>query len=681
MPKLKIFLAASLVLLGLLPARPAAAEVKTVEMPLTLDWGLVRSFLIRQMFHEPGQRAVVLDDGQNCNRIELWDPQPRAAGEFMLLKVRLRVRAGLVILGECRQPVDWAGSMELKQRVWLDYNDWQVRVQTVASQLLDAQGQPATVANLVYQLVKDHVHAYLDQFRVDLTFPRQELAQALPLVFPPHKEQEVKDWLTTLRLDKLRVEPTGLVAPLLMEVYLPSAPEPTPTPRAEPTATPSPAATAPAPAEAAAPSPPESPASATPPPEAEPTAVTPAEVTAFTNYWQTWDSYLVWELLSLQGLDLTPAERNLLLTTLLEARYRFVDALTQPSPPGRDLVRRLFLETWQKLAPVLRRHLLDQPSPSLLNYLAFFTATDALAALDRLGPDLGLDISQEGLARLARLLAQGGAAVSLAPSDQVNPRLREVLGLGAPLPEEGPALPEEDLEYAPTLGPPGPPQPRHLTPAPDQGWLRFLWGPAAAWAAPAAGEKDLEEIRRWLPPKQELEPYLSRVREVLDQAVQAVLGRDETLSGLGPVFPRLAAATAWQESCWRQFVVKNSRLTYLKSYNNTSVGLMQVNMYAWRDIYRLDSLRWNIRYNAQAGAEILAQYLVRYVWPRRQELAADKLPHAVYALYNGGPAQLGRYLRDHKKGRLWQSDRLFAEKLSWVRAQQFEQAAGCLLGR
>ena len=55
---------------------------------------------------------------------------------------------------------------------------------------------------------------------------------------------------------------------------------------------------------------------------------------------------------------------------------------------------------------------------------------------------------------------------------------------------------------------------------------------------------------------------------------------------------------------WRlpqQFVVKKKKIAYLRSYNGSSIGVMQINERVWRGMYDLHRLRWNIWYNAWAG--------------------------------------------------------------------------------
>ena len=143
-------------------------------------------------------------------------------------------------------------------------------------------------------------------------------------------------------------------------------------------------------------------------------------------------------------------------------------------------------------------------------------------------------------------------------------------------------------------------------------------------------------------------------------------------------------ATAWQESCFRQFIVKDKKITYLLSYNNTSVGIMQINEKVWRGIYDLQGLRWNIEYNSNAGAEILNLYLNRYI-AKQQNLEKISSPAEkrylsawLYALYNGGPVQLHRFPERNKTGKFYKSEQLFLEKYDKVTGEQWVRLVDCL---
>jgi hypothetical protein len=149
------------------------------------------------------------------------------------------------------------------------------------------------------------------------------------------------------------------------------------------------------------------------------------------------------------------------------------------------------------------------------------------------------------------------------------------------------------------------------------------------------------------------------------------------------MYRNLIPAMAWQESCFRQFVVKGDKLTYLLSYNNSSVGLMQINERVWRGLYNRNRLRWDINYNSDAGCEIAAHYLNNALQdkPVTQNLDDNTLARLVYAMYNGGPSQRKKFLNRLKEEKLYNSDELFWEKYNLVSAGEINKVSLCLIGR
>ncbi|MBV5267467.1 MAG: hypothetical protein JZU67_02940, partial [Burkholderiaceae bacterium] len=135
-------------------------------------------------------------------------------------------------------------------------------------------------------------------------------------------------------------------------------------------------------------------------------------------------------------------------------------------------------------------------------------------------------------------------------------------------------------------------------------------------------------------------------------------------------------------SCFRQFLEKKGKITYMLSYNNSSVGMMQVNERVWRGLYDLKHLRWNIRYNARAGCEILEQYFTRYALSKKQagQLDSDTLACALYAMYSGGPGDFQKFLQRIAGGKRLLTDNLFQEKYSWVKKDQWNHITKCLGG-
>jgi hypothetical protein len=129
----------------------------------------------------------------------------------------------------------------------------------------------------------------------------------------------------------------------------------------------------------------------------------------------------------------------------------------------------------------------------------------------------------------------------------------------------------------------------------------------------------------------------------------------------------LVKSTAWQESCWRQFIRVNGRVRFLESTTD-DVGMMQVNRHVWRGFYSIPRLEWDVVYNVGAGAEILLRLMT----------AADARPSAAggaavtdiarstYAAYNGGPGAYNRWRRPDEPAQTRAIDQSFWPKFKAI---------------
>ncbi len=611
------------------------AGTETLSLPITLDPPLLRAFLIQQAFTEPGDRAVLGDKKDVCNRVELWDPQIKIGEELTVLSSRIRIRAGLAAGTRCLTAVDWEGAFEGQLKPVLDPEGWRLKFQVKDSRLYRQSADELSAARAAWDAAKRYVHPHLEKIFINLAPPLAQIRELVPALVSPERRQETVAWLQTLRLGSLRSSAEAIRIELLLEMdrkEIPTAEAPVVTPLRE------------------------------------------ADFRPLEALWELWDPFLVFQILALTGQPLTEGERDRLLGVLLEMRHRFEAVENQGVPPSTDLVREQFLAAWTSLGPLFRKYLVREPSPSLVGYLGFFTVMDALSALDKIGPVFGFEISRSGLVRLARLLDPGRQDWQPEYSLEVDPRLRSVLSLGPPLEISGREYEEEELEI-----------PEGLTEEPGEEpevWRSSRLRPASS----SVGEKTPagREILAWIPPSGKIDRYILRVQKLLTQTVERVLSRKNLDPKRQRLFRSLVPATAWQESCWRQLIVSGGKIRYLRSYNRTSVGLMQVHVRVWRGIYTPKSLRWNIQYNALAGAEILELYLVRYGLKRmgpENLLDDDLLARAVYAMYNGGPEQLDLFLKRVQQDRLQKSDRLFMEKYDWVEKGQWDKLGVCLTGK
>ena len=336
-----------------------------------------------------------------------------------------------------------------------------------------------------------------------------------------------------------------------------------------------------------------------------------AEMDALDEALQPWDAFLVY-IVRQAAVDGQDSElRRRLFTLLLDSRYQLVSIISGEARAEGDPLRALFLETWAELRTILgEAQRAGTLPPSLLRYALFVDAGDALLALENAAP--GLALSADGLRRLARSLKPGDTVDPLAYQWDVDAELRSLFNVTEP----------PEIDGAP--------------PPSTKSWLEFFIGRAFA-------EHPLD---RWVPARAELDDYSRRIGELLR--------RYDTS------YPKLVPTTALIESCWRQYVVRGGKVTYLRSASH-SVGIMQVNQKVWRGFYDVQRLRWDTAYNVRAGAQILARYVKDYAIPYAEKAGdPNVVPRAAYAVYNAGPRAVGRFAKAHPHpreqrvdGKLW----------------------------
>ena len=338
--------------------------------------------------------------------------------------------------------------------------------------------------------------------------------------------------------------------------------------------------------------------------------LTEAELEALEKALEPWDAFLVTIVRQVATDGEDSALRRRLFTLLLDSRYQLSAMLSGDVQAQGDPLRARFLETWSELRAILvDAQRAGALPPSLLRYAVFVDAADALAAVEGAAP--GLALSAEGLRQLARSLRPGETADPLAYDWALDPQLGELF--------EVEALPE--AEPPPAL--------------PQRSWLDFFISGAHADNA----------LDHWVPTRAELASYGSRVGGVLHKSAASEAQRARLAAPYGQIYQYLVPATALIESCWRQYVVRNGKVTYLRS-QSSSVGVMQINQRVWRGFYDIERVRWDTAYNIRAGAQILMRYLKDYAIPYAERTGKPgDVARAAYAVYNAGPRAVGRFAK------------------------------------
>ena len=372
--------------------------------------------------------------------------------------------------------------------------------------------------------------------------------------------------------------------------------------------------------------------------------------------WRQWDAFLTDAVKKMAG-DVGEPRRDQLRDLFLDSRHELVQTL---SSGASDPVPRLFLDTWNRLGPILRQALPELPSAVASRYTSFISAMDGAATVGGFAQQFGMLRVPADTLRSASALLGTGTADPLAYTLDVDGALRSFLGFSG-LPVAPRLSPDLDQSHLRLPGPPG------TTPT-VWGWLL---GPAFA------ADEDFDRLNRWVPDAPELSGYLVEVRRLLSRASDNALAKSSLAPKHRALYRQIVFTAGWQESCWRQFVRSGNKLRPLASATG-DVGLMQVNRNTWRGVYNVQGLSGDIAYNASAGSEILLYYLSRYAVRKEEDRKpGGHLARATYSAYNGGPRQLGRY-RNPRTPTVWKKvDDAFWKKFQTVSAGQELAVKGC----
>ena len=557
-----------------------AVSAETIAIPVFLNYPQLQLLMKRAMFTGPDNSVRYLLDDDGCNTVSFAEPHLSAEGEGLRLNTNTSAIIGVNATDGCLTISQWAGRTVVKGKPLLvNRQPLSVQFQVQAVELSDQQGRLLS-DSLLPQAFKAQLHQILSRFHMDLKPATNQLKALLPYVVPRYSADRLTRMIDSLRIGHVKVRPNGLDVNLILDVEeLPQA-------------------------------------------ETEP-ALTAIEVQQLEQRCRTWDAFLTFVIKEVATATRSEALRSTLLDILLDIRYQIQFILTSNLKNGPDPVKMLFVRSWEQLEPIMQEISIQLPEHNLLPFLSFITAADALKALDRLGPTAGLDISTDGLKRLARLLNDNPSIDPLKYPVEIDPVLQQLFDIG---------IPQEIV----------PPK------KPFSFKLQLI--------RPAFAATRWDRLNRWVPTAAELDPYLREIRDLLLEEAGERLKSSTIAQEYARVFRNLMLATAWQESCWRQYIVEKRKIVPLVS-GTGDIGMLQINEKVWRGFYSPAKLRWDITYNARAGSEILFKFMVNYALKRQEHKkngGLGNLARATYSAYNGGPSQVDRYRRKdvptaHKK--------------------------------
>lgn len=619
---LGLLLGAALALIQIGSAHAQAAG-QIVRIPLTIDYLALGAALKQQLYTDNG-RAPLWNGADQCQYFYAENPAFSRATDKVRLETNASLSLGVAMGSQCISPIAWSGIMEAETAPYIDPN-LNLKLRVTDINLYDEHHQKTLIAGKGFDLVKQYFIPRLEAFSFDLNPARQQLIALAQDAAPPDVAERVKQTLATMRAEpQLVAADQGVRATL--DLTMPAMPA----------------------------------ATAAPPPA----QLSPEEIAAFEKQLDQWDAFLVFAIKQVGELNRQPQLRDQLLNLLLDSRHRLVEALQNPQSTGPDPVRVLFLQEWQRLGEIVRTAVRNgMLGDRSLEFLSFISAGDALFALDQAAPALGMRISAEDLRRLAKIMAPRVTSDPLNFNFREDPALRSMFQVKEPLKSEGPLEPEPTVVETPAASQSAAPAQQTPTPAttpqPQRSpisWLSLpqsLIEPVSAYGAQSAPlnvdlvaelQKLAKKLRRAVVGDDNQNEYRSNFDRLLEYTARREIGEEGIAPQYNSLYLRLAKAVAWQESCWRQFVMKRNRVVFLESSTH-DVGLMQVNKYVWRGFYSIPRLEWDVLYNASAGSEIIARLMESTADKRGASSPGkpDELARSIYAAYNGGPDSYRRW--------------------------------------
>lgn len=592
-----------------------ALSADEVEIPLLAETAHLQTAISRALEFDENGQSTISNDP--CNRVELSDINVVTEDAQLSVGMALTATTGAYVLGACRGPKPWQGRLALKLTPQIMPSGQAIEFVPDSIVLSRPDSSPGLLSKPVQLIADTLILPRMKSVQIDLAGPLNGLDGLIMQMLGQSSAQGGEPSLVQrTHITRLQTEETGVRAWLAFQVRAPETIDQAPEPTLD-----------------------------------------DSEFAQWQTLEDELDGFLTTIISALAYSTESRALRLELLAVLLDARHAIAEALTVDDPEY-DPVRELFLTTWDRLRPLLNE-LEDLKTPGLdadFRLATFIAGGDALRALDALGPEYGFEITRDGLRRLARLLLAESVPPSFTPLPlEVDPEFRDLFGFNAK--EEEVFTPVELTEQI-------------------SSWV-------GSWLFSAAHAESIspaEALKGLVARKDNLTDYLELVDSLLQEQSSAWLAKNDGIPDMmAERLDPMIRATAWKESCWRQFVNSNGEPQVLRSAGG-AVGMMQINGRVWRKVYDLDRLVDEVDYNVNAGIDILTHYMIDYAIRKgehEQPGGEDNLVKATYAAYNGGPGHLARYRSENTPAQLQAIDYEFWRHYTIIKEDKWPDISSC----
>lgn len=338
---------------------------REINIPVPMEYRFIRSVLVNQLYTGPDESVRAWKDGKQCSYLDLDHPQISGENGQVKIQNNVQARIGTALGGKCMALVEWSGILQTFQQPTLDASGNVLSFPVTQLNAFDRNGQPLNISQL-QSLIKKAAEPKLSGLKIDLNQVRPDIAKALvPYIAAEHSE-ELHDTINSLRFNQAKADANGLQINL---GYTADNPNPN---------------------------------------DVKPAAVlNEAELKQWRWLWQNWQASLDKSIATAQLGSNAEDTRAKLHEVLQKAGSAFEQGLSSESVAENDPVRKFFNSSWDTFAPLLRDASSQLPGGEKLRYVTLIAATDLMYELESIGSPLGLEVSSNGLRKLARsLIAQ-----------------------------------------------------------------------------------------------------------------------------------------------------------------------------------------------------------------------------------------------------------------------------------
>ncbi len=344
----------------LLTAQPGLA--REINIPVPMEYGFIKNILVSQLYTGQDESVRAWKDGKQCSFLDLDHPQ--ISGEQGQVKIQNNVQAriGTSMGGKCMTLVEWSGVLQTLQQPTLDSTGNVLSFPVTQLNAFDRNGQPLHIDQL-QSLIKKAAEPKLASLKIDLNQSRPDITKTLLPYIAAEDSEELHDTINSLRFNQAKADDKGLLINVGYTAKNQNSGE---------------VKTA--------------------------KALNDAELKQWQSLWQGWQASLE------KAIDKAPITndadtgRATLRDVLQKAGQAFEQGLTSESVVENDPVRKFFNGSWDKFAPLLRDASTQLPGGEKLRYVTLIAATDLMYELESIGSPLGLEVSSNGLRKLARTL-------------------------------------------------------------------------------------------------------------------------------------------------------------------------------------------------------------------------------------------------------------------------------------